>query len=314
MMVNNEKGSSLLVVLLVMTVFTIVGLGLMGLNVNTSKQVSKTGNDLQATNLAEMGAYHLKGEVLRILASDNYKNKNFTDFKTNLQFDLNKLKEDSFKINEINNSQYRFDEVIVSTEEVGNNEIVQTRFTSVGTPENQKEKSISGTIKATRSKAYVFPDLKEPAVNKITTQVEDILESLKSKPIYLEQGLKMVSNNRVIDLKYDLYSKGIINQQKNKTTLRVLANNGKESNAHITEITQKESGQEALMCVEGTLYIYNSKPSDFEENYHIVKDLVCDKTASKSDGYNGVYARNIIFKDRSNWDKNNIEIIDVEYK
>ncbi len=72
-MVKYERGSSLITVLLVMTVFTIIGLSLLGLNLNTSKQVYKTGSDLQATNLAEMGVTHLKEEVYRTLNANNDK-------------------------------------------------------------------------------------------------------------------------------------------------------------------------------------------------------------------------------------------------
>ncbi|MGO4888586.1 hypothetical protein ACJ2A9_12555 [Anaerobacillus sp. MEB173] len=52
---TNNQGSALLIVLLITLVFTVLGMSLISMNINNTKQVFYREVDLQATNLAEMG-------------------------------------------------------------------------------------------------------------------------------------------------------------------------------------------------------------------------------------------------------------------
>lgn len=60
---DNERGGTLVMVLLVVAVFTILGVGLFSLNISASKQFDKKEEQVQARHLAEMGVLHYQAEV-----------------------------------------------------------------------------------------------------------------------------------------------------------------------------------------------------------------------------------------------------------
>jgi hypothetical protein len=61
--VNNEKGMALLTVILMFTVFTILGLVVFNAISNNSKQITKTEENIQATDIAEMGVTFYKTAI-----------------------------------------------------------------------------------------------------------------------------------------------------------------------------------------------------------------------------------------------------------
>lgn len=60
---NNEQGSTLLIVLMLIVVFSILGVGLLSMNISASKQFNKKEEQVQARHLAEMGLLHYKSEI-----------------------------------------------------------------------------------------------------------------------------------------------------------------------------------------------------------------------------------------------------------
>ena len=60
---KNEKGYALLFVMLLVVLFTILGLGLLLMNVNASKQFSMKEDQVQARHYAEMGLLHYRSLV-----------------------------------------------------------------------------------------------------------------------------------------------------------------------------------------------------------------------------------------------------------
>jgi len=60
---SNERGSALLMVLMLVVVFTILGMGLMSMNMSASKQFEKKEEQVKARHQAEMGILHYKEEV-----------------------------------------------------------------------------------------------------------------------------------------------------------------------------------------------------------------------------------------------------------
>ena len=68
---NNEHGSALLMVLLLVVVFTILGMGLLSMNISATKQFNKKGEQVQARHLAEMGVLHYKAEVKKMIENQN---------------------------------------------------------------------------------------------------------------------------------------------------------------------------------------------------------------------------------------------------
>ena len=57
---NNERGGTLVIVLLLVAVFTMLGVGLLSMNISASKQFDKKEEQVQARHLAEMGLIHYK--------------------------------------------------------------------------------------------------------------------------------------------------------------------------------------------------------------------------------------------------------------
>ena len=56
--IKNEKGYALLMVLMLILLFTVLGMGLMATNMNSAKQFTTKENQVQARHQAEMGVLH----------------------------------------------------------------------------------------------------------------------------------------------------------------------------------------------------------------------------------------------------------------
>lgn len=61
--VNNERGGALLMVLMLVVVLTVLGMGLMSMNISASKQFDKKEKQVQARHQAEMGLLHYKSNI-----------------------------------------------------------------------------------------------------------------------------------------------------------------------------------------------------------------------------------------------------------
>ncbi len=64
---KNERGGALLLVLMLVVIFSVLGMGVLMLNISASKQLSKKEEQIQARHLAEMGIMHYKAEVEKIV-------------------------------------------------------------------------------------------------------------------------------------------------------------------------------------------------------------------------------------------------------
>lgn len=86
---TNEKGMALVVVLLMITIFTILCLSLFNLTISNAKQINKTEEDMQSVDAAEMGVIYYKNiftkqvgieltteinKVISLIARDNQNN------------------------------------------------------------------------------------------------------------------------------------------------------------------------------------------------------------------------------------------------
>lgn len=299
-MMNNEKGSSLLIVLLIMTIFTIFGLSLMGLNLNTSKQVSKSGNDLQATNLAEMGAIQLKEEIFRILTNNN--GMSVTEIKNALDSQL-PTNAKLFQIKQ--GSTYPYYKIDSFTVTVESEDKVKVDFTSIGYSDSQQQKSITGTIVATKTIVNLFPKIPNDAV-KISDDPTYKDPATFTTAVYYDNGFSLQAEKQPLVFLDGLYSTVIV--QENKTIVSVTGD------AHVIELDLKTNGNEALLCVQGDLYIYGNIPVPIPNPTPIVKsNLNCAdeiKTNSK-----GIYAMDVIYKPLYSkaWDKQTMSV-DAKYE
>ena len=64
---NNENGYALLLVMMLVLLFTTLGMGLLAMNINASKQFNIKEEQVQARHFAEMGVLHYKAKVKPIV-------------------------------------------------------------------------------------------------------------------------------------------------------------------------------------------------------------------------------------------------------
>ena len=69
---NNEHGGALAMVLLLIVVFTVLGMSLLIMNISATKQFSKKGEQVQARHQAEMGLLHYAAEINEELKSSPF--------------------------------------------------------------------------------------------------------------------------------------------------------------------------------------------------------------------------------------------------
>ncbi|WP_157413015.1 type IV pilus modification PilV family protein [Neobacillus drentensis] len=313
---REEKGSTLITVLLMIVVFTVIGLSLIGINVNNSKQVSKSGNDIQATNLAEMGTTHLKEDIFTKIASDEYKTKDLEEIKKSLQSELDTIINHDFQVNTSNKTKFKIAAATVQNEVVGNNEIIKVKFTSVGTSENDQTRKVIGTFKLLRGKGVSFPP-KPPNITDANTYLNSIVYKgnyTKTEPVYYYSGFTMnPPTTLTFTVTADLYAKGTIRQEAN-TDLTVWGN------AHVENPYPKTNnpgnGNLGLMCVEKKLFIYSNLNFDIKKlsDYGYTS---CSQVVAHRPPLNGVYAKDYEYirtTSPDNWSKGNLTIEDIEYK
>ncbi len=166
-----------------------------------------------------------------------------------------------------------------------NNKIIVS-YTSVGNVENNQKK-ISGTIEAEKTPEDQF--LTTIPANAVIDPKIDPNQPYTS-PVYFPEGLTLNGEKQPIIFLNGFYS--TIVDQENKTIILVKSINGVEANAYIrNDLDLKTNGNDALMCVEGTLYLYgNVNPEPVVDT-----TLNCEnkKNAFINDPkiYSGIFAR-----------------------
>lgn len=73
MLKNNEKGSTLVMVLLIAVIITILGASLFAMNMSASKQFTNKEEQVQARHLAEMGVMHYQAKISDIVKEVKFK-------------------------------------------------------------------------------------------------------------------------------------------------------------------------------------------------------------------------------------------------
>ncbi|MBT2681648.1 pilus assembly PilX N-terminal domain-containing protein [Bacillus sp. ISL-35] len=300
-MSKNEQGSVLLVVLLMMTVFSIIGITLVGMAANNSKQIAHTGSEIKATNLAEMGVTHMKKQVTGILSRNSKKSLDYTVATLNNELPFNK----SFNL-KLSQSypMYRIENIIVSPVKSGEQEKISIAFTSIGIAEDHQESRISG--KMIVSRGFLTGDFPQPTTEMKPSDEESIKSnhefassklflnnfSVRSntdlsfkKDAYFQNGLETESNTH-LEIGRDLYLKEE-SSIKNNSDVWV------KGNAHIKSLSVKqnnpERGNQGLICIEGTLYLYGD-----EENISVKTPIPSCAQIIDSNHESGIYAMEVV--------------------
>lgn len=95
---NNENGYALLMVMLLVVLFTILGMGLLAMNINASKQFNKKEEQVQARHFAEMGVLHYKAEIQKELSENQNRLANKHAFCERVKNLSSKVAEENYKI------------------------------------------------------------------------------------------------------------------------------------------------------------------------------------------------------------------------
>lgn len=190
---KNQNGIALVTVLLMITVFSILGMAVISLSISNTKQIAKTEGEMQAVDLAEMGVVYYKNVFnLKAESAINKAIKEIEEFNEGKDIDqqipitkeniLSNIKKDNF-IPEIHDSTpkqipnvtspYSFK--IENLEATYIDYIISVKFNSVGYVNHEQgmkvEESITGTINLNIDKLlgsggieeeppYVFEDTK----------------------------------------------------------------------------------------------------------------------------------------------------------
>lgn len=72
---NNERGSAMMVVLLLVVIFTILGMSILTMNISAAKQFNMKEEKVQARHQAEMGLMHYKVEIQEKLKTYSFTKK-----------------------------------------------------------------------------------------------------------------------------------------------------------------------------------------------------------------------------------------------
>ncbi|PKH11444.1 hypothetical protein [Planomicrobium sp. MB-3u-38] len=134
---KNEKGYALLMVLMLILLFTVLGMGLMATNMNSAKQFSTKENQVQARHQAEMGVLHY-GVVLE----DKVKRSSATAISCTdidaLLGTTKKLSKDDYFIEPANGS--------ASCKEVDSGKLLEVTIKSTGTVQGETQKKVEATF------------------------------------------------------------------------------------------------------------------------------------------------------------------------
>lgn len=306
---GNQRGSSLVVVLLIIASFSIIGITLMALNSTTTKQVSKTGEDIQATNAAEMGVVHLKELVFQTLIANRTSIKP-SNIQTILETKLATINNQTFTVQD--GITYKVTDLVVTPtpmNDISSIEKVNISFKSVGSALNEVFQ-IEGTIEAPVAAINAFPEYVSGEyvyVETDPTYTHQDADTIQSDQYYFENGFTFKSTTEKDVL---TFSKGIVSLGAIVTT-----NAGTyftiNEDTHVFDIQlHQDDGKNALMCVKGKLYVYG--PDDPVPKPQVKKPLDC--ASEIANGTSGIIAEEYYHTPLGAvWKRNEI-IVNATYK
>lgn len=130
---QNEKGYALLLVMLIVVLFTIMGMGLLAMNMNAAKQFNTKEEQVQARHQAEMGVLHYKS-ILEKFVKDS-SSEYITCRKIESLLLLEELSSGSYKIEKTSASE-------PSCSEIVENEKLKINIKSIGTIDGNTKKEV----------------------------------------------------------------------------------------------------------------------------------------------------------------------------
>ncbi|MCM3663825.1 hypothetical protein M3204_05385 [Mesobacillus subterraneus] len=320
---KNEQGSVLLVVLLMMTVFSIIGITIVGMAANNSKQIAHTGSGIKATNLAEMGVTHMKREAAKLIAKN--KIASLSDTEKALRYKLPLI--NAFKVKK-NKSYplYKIEDVEITSSTLQGQEDIKITFTSIGLAEDQQESRISAELNISRGELDGrFPD---PDNEMVVKDVDSInYRGPFNTPLLFTSHVEIPSNHDPVFIKDTYFMKGFTansnTELKFESNLFLKGDSFIDSNSEVivygdtyienidVKQNKQENGNQGLLCIEGTLKIYGKV-----EGTVTTTSQSCGAIASAKH-YGGIYAKKVIYYPKETqtpeWDVNRM-LLDASYQ
>lgn len=176
-MLNSEKGGALPLVLLILVVFTVLGLTMISMNLSSAKQLNKKEENTQARHLAEMGVVHYRTLIDQKVLSYNsnptnylvYVNgkldskQSFIKYRNGLESILN------VDLREINTELGKYKIVDNKVQSFENK--IELAFTSIGYVNSGLAKEINATLTIS------------PITNESNSDINSETELLPQKPL-----------------------------------------------------------------------------------------------------------------------------------
>ena len=305
-MIKEEKGAALVVVLLMMTIFTILGLGLLAQNIHSAKQFNKTGDRLKATHLAEMGVVYtetkFKQQIDQIVEEWEEEQELQEESMPLLPIHMaDKLEEYSARFIDVKNINGE-DRFIIDNMDVElDTEEVLISFNSIGTTANDESREISSTMRISPS-MYTIPgeEDQEPTnpgsyfnppksalytTDPFNTGNTDIDYRSRNDHVVFNDGVTLHQNNN-LRAKH-LWVKGTAYVPANSNI--IVYGNFVSYGTVGYQTNKNETGNMGLVCVEGSLYT-----DKFDDLKDIVKPLplgtTCESMADEKHE-SGIFAR-----------------------
>lgn len=213
--IQNEKGYALLLVMLLVVLFTIIGMGLLVMNMNAAKQFDTKEAQVQARHQAEMGVLHYKSALEKFV--EDSPSKGVTCEKIESLLLLDELSSGNYEVKKPSASES-------SCSEIDDNKELKISVRSVGTINDNIKKEVlaqfyvnnsGGTTEGTiSSETPSTPSLAEPlnAENKDSLYVNkhtNDSESEFSKSLIIKNALSTgTGNSTVVKVYKHLYLKG----------------------------------------------------------------------------------------------------------
>jgi Tfp pilus assembly protein PilX len=290
-MLKNEEGSSLLIVLMVMVVFSVLGLALIGSTLNNSKQISNTNGVIKSTNLSEMGVEYVKLEVTKyiennsIVALANTKTAIQSLIKTNVDISIDTNNPDSlFRIENL----ILVESNILDKDGIKIGEELEINFDSRGTSNGIKEKIIETSIILTRmgNQDELYDETTDTVKKFALTENVKYTRVYSEKYVHYKQDLSLrppssltYLNNLIVD--------GTATLEANT---EIIVNKDAHFRGNLKVKTNKPgTGNLGNVCVMGTLYYYGN-PADIEVDTTFTN---CQSVTKN----NGIYAKNVVYRD-----------------
>lgn len=216
-MLKSESGYALLMVLMLIILFTVLGMGLMATNMNSAKQFSMKENQVQARHQAEMGVLHYSA-----ILEDKIKSSSASSISCN---DINALLGSSKKITAANYAVEPSNPTGSACKEMENGKLLEITIKSKGIINGQTEKQVEATFYATnQGVASAAPPAggiiaPPPIPNSPDTDKKTILAMKKDFETFagnliIQDKLDIGGGNSdILKVHKDLYIAGLINIQ-----------------------------------------------------------------------------------------------------